>query len=119
MPMEVYRATEVSNWVMASGCSSTDCVYGKDSNDFVPLGSRIWLPSELLREASCEVVDAIFDVEGRVGPSRQTADEGVFRVSQRVPSVVLIQNKVVDGDGVGRVIGELRDPFRRVEGHGG
>jgi hypothetical protein len=92
-------------------------VHREYGNDFVPFRTLVGLEVELLCEAPCEPVYALFHVQARVRLARQPAREGVLRVTERVSAISLVQHKIANGNRVGRVIGQLRHPRRGSEHH--
>lgn len=101
----------------SAGQQSTYRVRAEDAHDFVPLGSLIRSPAELVSEATREIVDALLDLQGGVRQAGHTAREKRARLGERHAAVPVVEDEVGDRYGVGRGKGQLWHPGRRIKDH--
>lgn len=92
-------------------------VQGEDAHDFLPFCAGIHLPCKLLGQSLGQVLHAVAQLRCRVLFARQAAGKGGGRHVVAFAAPFSFKQELGDGDGVGRVKGQLRHPGRRVEDH--
>jgi hypothetical protein len=96
---------------------NTNRISAKDAHNFIPFRCLIRAPSKLIGKPTRKVLHSLLDLRGRVGQTGYTTSEEGPRQGKRVAAILVLENKVGDGDGVGRGKWELRDPGRGIKHH--
>jgi hypothetical protein len=104
---------------MGDGLAAAHSAYRvkcKDIDDLIILAAFINLPPELFIQCPCEVLNLLLLFLRRSRLAGQAAGEGIQRLAEWLPAMLLIEEEVWDGDCV-RDIWELQSPCWRIEDH--
>ena len=82
----------------------------ENSYDLIPLCALVWFKAEFIAQSTCKEINSFFDFESIILLSTDSTREWRFRVAERMTLIVFVPHKLLNGDGTGRVEGQLGHP---------
>ena len=80
--------------MVPSSQEGTYSVGTEDANNLVPFVTLIWLPAKLFGQAPGKAVDSVLHLESGVGLACDAAGEGIPRLPEGKPAIILRKDEV-------------------------